>query len=50
MIFGDLNEVFVANHHDAIMVAFHREAASNLLPYNSFYDSSSWWYSQVTLI
>jgi hypothetical protein len=32
---------------DAAAVAVHAEAAARLLPYNSTYDSQSWWYSQL---
>ena len=34
-------------HWDAIVTAFHHDAADNLFPYNGTYDAESWWYSQV---
>ena len=36
-------------HYDAIVAAFHRDAAIQLFPYETKYDSESWWYSQVFL-
>jgi hypothetical protein len=34
-------------HWDAIVTAFHHDAADNLFPYEGKWDAESWWYSQV---
>jgi len=43
-------EVCPMYHYDAIVNAFHREAAEVVLPYDESWDHISWWYTQLALI